>query len=147
MNKFIISERKIDMYIKRKARRISVWGIIFIVLLAALGQAALPCSAKIIDGARNAVSDAGDKISEAASDIESKADEMMSDVESKLDDASDGKVEDSDGLIGNDETAAPEKAGMGKVGQVALIVLAVAAIITVIIIITLVSHKNKKTLK
>ena len=144
------------MYIQAKAkRRISVWGLIFAVLLVIIGYTlAFPCSAKIIDGAKNAVSDAGDKvseavsdagdkISEAASDAESKAEEIVTDAESKLDDASDGKVEDSDGIIGN-ETNANDTKGMSKAGQAALIVLAVAAVITVIIIITLTTRKKNR---
>ena len=90
------------MYIKRRARRLSVWAIIFIVVLTAIGQAVLPCSAKIIDGAKNAVSEAGDKISDAAHGVKDKTRELMTDAESKLDDASDGRVRDGDGVIGNE---------------------------------------------
>ncbi len=137
------------MYIKRRTkRRLSVWGLVFAVLLTVIMQTLmLPCSANIIDGVRNAGEEIGGKVSDMARDAESKGEELITDTESKLDDASDGKVEDSDGLIGNetDNTAdAGENEGMGKVGQIALIVLAVAAIIAVIVIITLVSNKRKK---
>ena len=137
------------MYIKRRSkRRISVWGLILAVLLTVIMQTLmLPCSANIIDGVRNAGEEIGGKVSDMARDAESKAEEIITDAESKLDDASDGKVEDSDGLIGNETGNAEgsgENSGMGKVGQIALIVLAVAAIIAVIVIITVVSRKKKE---
>lgn len=137
------------MYIKRRTkRRLSVWGLIFAVLLTVIMQTLmLPCSANIIDGVRNTGEEVGGKVSDMARDAESKAEEIITDAESKLEDASDGKVEDSDGLIGNETGNAEgsgENGGMGKVGQIALIVLAVAAIIAVIVIITVVSRKKKE---
>ena len=142
------------MFRRKFRRKRSVWALVFIVVTVVIAQAALPCSAKIIDGAKTAVSDAGDKlseavsdagdkVSEAVSDVESKAEEIVTDAESKLDDASDGKVEDTDGIIGN-ETTAPEAQGMSKAGQAALIVLAVAAVVAVIIIITVASRKKDR---
>jgi hypothetical protein len=136
------------MYIskRRSKRRLSVWGLIFAVLLTVIMQTLmLPCSANIIDGVRNGAEDAGGAVSDIVQDAESKAEELITDAESKLDDASDGKVEDSDGIIGNEtsaETAVPNN-NMGKAGQVALIVLAVAAIIAVIIIVTIMTHRRK----
>ena len=153
------------MYInakRRSKRRVSIWGLIFAILFVSLVQiTALPSSANIIDGVRDENEDMGGKVSDMArdaesgaeefmSDVESKAEEIVTDAESKLDDASDGKVEDSDGFVGNETESAvvessPENTeGMGKVGQVALIVLAVAAIIAVIVIVTVVSNKKKK---
>lgn len=136
------------MYIRRSKRRISVWGLVFAVLLTVIMQTLMiPCSANIIDGVRNAGEEIGDKVSDMARDAESKGEELITDAESKLEDSSDGKVEDSDGLIGNEtqsSTDTNENGGMGKVGQIALIVLAVAAIIAVIVIITVVSHNKKK---
>ena len=147
------------MYIKRRSkRRIKVWGLIFALLLfTAVQMMTLPCSANIVDGVRNKSEEAGGKVSDMArdaeskveeiiTDVESKAEEIVTDAESKLDDASDGKVEDSDGLIGNESGNASEGndgTGMSKVGQVSLIVLAVAAIIAVIVIVTVVSRKKK----
>lgn len=142
------------MYIskRRSKRRLSVWGLIFAVLLTVIMQTLmLPCSANIINGARNATENAGEAVSDIVQDAESKVEEVVTDAESKLNDASDGKVEDSDGMIGNETSAVTETSaatdttnnGMGKAGQVALIVLAVAAIIAVIIIITIVSHRKK----
>ncbi|MBE6549537.1 MAG: hypothetical protein E7670_03820 [Ruminococcaceae bacterium] len=136
------------MYIKRKAkRRLSVWGLIFVVLLTAVTQTLiLPCSANIVDGARNAGEEIGGKVSDAARDGENKVEEVITDAESKLNDMSDGKVEDSEGIIGNEtnnDTSAND-GKMSKVGQIALIVLAVAAIIAVIIIVTIMSHRRKK---
>jgi hypothetical protein len=96
------------MYIskRRSKRRLSVWGLIFAVLLTVIMQTLmLPCSANIIDGVRNGAEDAGGAVSDIVQDAESKAEELITDAESKLDDASDGKVEDSDGIIG-DETSA-----------------------------------------
>ena len=136
------------MYIRRSKRRISVWGLVFAVLLTVIMQTLMiPCSANIIDGVRNAGEEIGDKVSDMARDAESKGEELITDAESKLEDSSDGKVEDSDGLIGNEtqsSTDTNENGGMGKVGQIALIVLAVAAIIAVIVIITVVSRKKKE---
>ena len=136
------------MYIRRSKRRISVWGLVFAVLLTVIMQTLMiPCSANIIDGVRNAGEEIGDKVSDMAHDAESKGEELITDAESKLEDSSDGKVEDSDGLIGNEtqsNTDTNENGGMGKVGQIALIVLAVAAIIAVIVIITVVSRKKKE---
>ena len=136
------------MYIRRSKRRISVWGLVFAVLLTVIMQTLMiPCSANIIDGVRNAGEEIGDKVSDMARDAESKGEELITDAESKLEDSSDGKVEDSDGLIGNEtqsNTDTNENGGMGKVGQIALIVLAVAAIIAVIVIITVVSRKKKE---
>ena len=146
------------MYIKRRSkRRIKLLGLAFALLIFAIAQTiVLPCSANIIDRAKNKseeigtnvsdmARDAENKVDEIVTDVESKADEIMTDAESKLNDASDGKVEDSDGLIGNESENTPEKInGMGKVGQVSLIVLAVAAVIAVIIIITLASRKKNK---
>jgi len=136
------------MYIKRKAkRRLSVWGLIFVVLLTAVTQTLiLPCSANIVDGARNAGEEIGGKVSDAARDGENKVEEVITDAESKLNDMSDGKVEDSEGIIGNEtnnDTSAND-GKMSKVGQIALIVLAVAAVIAVIIIVTIMSHRRKK---
>ena len=142
------------MYIskRRSKRRVSIWGLIFAVLLTIIMQTLmLPCSANIIDGAKNAAEDAGGAVSDIVQGAESKAEELVTEAESKMHDASDGKVEDTDGMIGNETSAVTETSattdtannGMGKAGQVALIVLAVAAIIAVIIIITIVSHKKK----
>lgn len=135
------------MYIKRKAkRRLSVWGLVLLVLLTAITQTLiLPCSANVADGMRNAGEAVETKISEAAHDVESKAKEAVTEAESKLHDASDGKVEDTEGMIGNETDSSAHTDGkMSKVGQIALIVLAVAAIIAVIIIVTVTSHNRKK---
>lgn len=135
------------MYIKRKAkRRISVWGLVFLVLFTAITQTLMiPCSANIMDGARNAGEEIGGKVSDAAREGENKVGEIITEAESKLNDVSDGKVEDSEGIIGNETNNSTETNGkMGKVGQIALIVLAVAAIIAVIIIVTIMSHRRKK---
>ena len=134
------------MYIKRSKRRLSIWGLVFLVLITAITQTLiLPCSATVADGVRNAGDEIEGKIKDAAREGESKAEEIMTEAESKLNDTSDGKVEDSEGIIGN-ETSSDSSANdskMSKVGQIALIVLAVAAIIAVIIIVTIMSHRRK----
>ena len=135
------------MYIKRKAkRRLNVWGLIFLVILTAITQTLiLPCSAKVADGMRNAGEAVESKVSNAANDVESKVEEIVTDAESKINDSSDGKVKDTEGIIGNETDSSTHADGkISKVGQIALIVLAVAAIIAVVIIVTVTSNNRKK---
>lgn len=135
------------MYINSKRKsigRISVWGLILLLIFTLAFQlfSARVSASGIVDGVRNAETMAGDM----ARDAESKLDEAVSDIVDTKE-VTDGKAEDSDGIIGNEsaeETRAEETETKGeKAGKITIIVLIVAAVIAVIIIITVLTKKKK----
>ena len=134
------------MYINSKKKskaRISVWGLVFLLILTLTLQifTANAYAKGIVNGIRNAETDAGDMARDAGNKIE----EAVSDVVDTKE-VSNGKTEDSDGIIGNEsaeETRTDTAQTRGeKAGIITVIVLIVAAIIAVIVIVTLLTKKK-----
>ena len=127
--------------IKKKAlRRISVWTLIFALLLTVLSASMLSVHAEnfLGDAARDvgdAVSDAGHAVSDAVSDA--------------LDmNGADGAVNDSDGIIGNESAEAPSTDDVakedGNSGWIGLAIAILIVVIAVVLIILLIPKKKDK---
>ena len=130
---------------KRSAGRISVWALVFALMLSVLSTAMiLPTYGEnflndagdavrnAADGAGEAIRDAGDTVGDAVND--------MADGES-------GRVEDSDGIIGNEgsETADPDAMDEEtRSGWIAVIIAIVVIVVAIVLIIVLVPKKKEK---
>ena len=120
----------------KRARRSVIRALILAVLL--LSTLALSVHATpILDRAERGVEQAGDAVGNMAREAEGAMDEMARDATD-----GDGRVEDGDGMIGNEENASDD--GMGRLGQVALLVVIAAAIIAIIMIVVLVPKRKRR---
>ena len=134
---------------KRSARRLSVWLLIFsILMLTAI--ASLPTRAMPVgNGAGNAVGDmardAADGIGDMARDAADGVGNAVRDAADNVKNGEGGKVSDDDGVIGNEGNNAADAITdtQSRVGQIALIVVIVAIVIAVIIIVLLIPKKRK----
>lgn len=132
---------------KKFSRRISVWALVFAMILTAIASALIPVKAAPIDDAgravSEAVSDVGDGIGEAMSDVGG----AMSDIVDGSDGVSDGAVSDSDGIIGNesDEAASTDdvKNEDGSTGAWLGIVIAIVIVAIVVVLIVILIPKKK----
>ena len=129
---------------KRLSRRISVWTLVFTLLLAVFTSALiLPARAETFsegvtrtageaaDDVKNATKDAGDAVKDAVDD--------MADMDG------DGKVNDTDGIIGNEtaEEDTGDASGMRIGWTGALIAILIAVVIIILIVILVPKKKNK----
>ena len=129
---------------KRSARRISIWTLIFVLMLGLVSAAMLPAHAEnflndagdavrnAADGAGEAISDAGDAVGDAVNDMAS---------------GDSGRVEDSDGIIGNEsaETADPNAMDEDtKSGWIGVVIAIVGIVVVIVLIIVLVPKKKEK---
>lgn len=135
---------------KRTLRRLSVWSLIFALLLLFSGAACLPVHATpILDGARNGIEDAGNAVGDMARDAKNGVENAVNDAESHLAETNRGRVKDSDGVIGNEAaentntSSNGENGKMSKAGVIALIVVIVAVIIAVIIMIAMLPKRRR----
>ena len=152
---------------KQCARRISVWLLIFSLLIltatAAFPVHAMPmnhgvgeAARDVGNGAKDIARDAANGVGDAARDAANGAKDIVRDatngVGNAVRDAADnvkngegGQVSDGDGVIGNESNAAADATTdtQSRVGQVALIVVIVAVVIAVIMIVLLIPKKKK----
>ena len=126
---------------KRSAsRRISVWVLIFALILTTLSSAfSISAHAKnsvvgeIGDAAKEATSDVGDAVKDAADQV----------TEHK----NDGDVKDSDGMIGNEKDEASADTSMDegrKIGWLGLVIALVIVIIAIVLIVILIPRKKRR---
>lgn len=130
---------------KRSARRISVWTLVFALMLSVLSAAMiLPAHGEnFLDDAGDAVRNAADGAGEAISD----AGNAVGDAVSDMADGESGRVEDSDGIIGNEgsETAAPDSMDEEtKSGWIAVVIAIAVIVVAIVLIIVLVPKKKEK---
>ena len=128
---------------KRSARRISVWVLVFVLMLGILSaNLLLPAhAANILDDAGNAVRNAADGAGEAISDAGNAVGDAVSDMAS----GESGRVEDSDGIIGNEsgESASPDTMDEEtKSGWIAVVIALVVIVVAIVLIIVLVPKKK-----
>ena len=141
---------------KHNARRVSVWLLIFSLLMLT-ASAALPVHATpMMDGVGEATRDAAHGVGEAAKDVTNGVGNAVKDVTNGAGNAvrdvtdgatngESGTVSDNDGVIGNEANEAADATTdtQSRVGQIALIVVIVAVVIAAIIIVLLIPKKRK----
>ena len=139
-------ERNFSMLIQKKrlSRRISVWTLIFSLLLAVFTSALiLPARAEMFsEGVTKSASDAADNAGDA---IENAGDAVKNAVDDMADMDGDGRVNDSDGIIGNEsrEAETEENSGMsaGWIGAIIAILIAVVVIVLIVILVPKKKHR------
>ncbi len=96
----------------RRGHRLSVWTIVFLLLcMTVLAISPLPCHAeRLLDKARDAGDDAAGGMRDAADKVHDAADGIGKDAHRALT-PENGRADDSDGIIGNDEAATSPMAG------------------------------------
>ena len=116
---------------RKRVRRLSVWTLIFSILLLTV-LACLPAHASpVLDGVKNGVEQAKDSTENAVRDV---TDGM---------EKADGTVRDGDGMLGNEQNEAPNSSTQ-KLGKVALLVLIAAVIIAIIMIVLLIPKRKQR---
>ncbi|MBR2293586.1 MAG: hypothetical protein IKA44_04705 [Clostridia bacterium] len=123
--------------IKKKAlRRISVWTLIFALLLTVLSASMLSVHAENFLG--DAARDVGDAVSDAGHAVSDALDMN----------GADGAVNDSDGIIGNESAEAPSTDDVakedGNSGWIGLAIAILIVVIAVVLIILLIPKKKDK---
>lgn len=142
---------------KKSTRRISIWAIVFAVMLCMLTSTlTLGANAatvfdhnqsgmqKAADHAGDLVQDAGDAVKDAGNAVNNAAEKVKDNVERMLDDASDGRVTDRDGWIGNNDggKSVMEQAD-GSMGWLAWVIAVVVAILAIVLAIILIPKKKE----
>ena len=138
-------------------RRISIWVLVFALMLVCISSTLIfPASAANMAGrtdgmgsdAGEAMSDVGDGMSEAISDVGEGMSEAISDA---LNGDDDGKVNDTDGLIGNADSGADKAPatdtdtadnGNGNGGWIALAIAIVVVVAVVVLVIVLIPRRK-----
>ena len=114
------------------------------LFFAALGMLLPAHASPVLDDAKKGAEEIGDAVGDMARDAGDAVGDVARDAESNMANGQNGRVEDSDGVIG-DETASqtdePSAAG-SKAGQIVLIVVIVAVIIAVIMIVALIPKRK-----
>lgn len=140
---------------KRLSRRISVWTLIFSLLLAVFSSALiLPARAEIFSegvtkSASDAANDVGDAVDNAGNAVRDAVDDAGNAVKNAADDMADmdgdGKVNDTDGIIGNEsrETENVDGAGLSAGWVGAIIAILIAVVIIVLIVILVPKKRNR----
>lgn len=123
--------------VKRKAsRRISVWTLIFALLLA------LESSFSVFARAENMLNDAQQAVRDGSEEAEHAAREASDDADDKK---QDGEVQDGDGILGNEqeeEQNANRWENGIKVGWVGVVIALVAVVAVIVLIVVLVPKKK-----
>ena len=143
-------------YKRRSGRRISVWVLIFTLMLMFISSTILlPVSAaKNSSGLSRGASDMGNAIGNAAEDMGSGMGEAVSDIGDGVGEAisdvadsnDDGKVNDTDGMIGNADSGADKapstdtdtENGNGDKSNGGWIALAIAIVVIVAVVVLIV---------
>ena len=145
------------MLTKRKnAHRLSVWLLIFSLLVMMAASAFTVHATPFMQGTENRTQNAGqsagemargvaDGVGDAARDAANGVGNAVRDVTDGAVDAREGRVADDDGVIGNEANPSADATTprQGKAGQIALLVVIVAAIIAVIIMVLIMPKKRK----
>ena len=106
---------------RRSHRRISVWVLVFALMMMFISSTLMlnASASEFTSGAKNAADDMGnaaedigDGVGEAVSEVGDGMGEAMSDIESSIDD---GKVNDTDGMIGNADSGADKAPSTDKI--------------------------------
>ncbi len=121
------------------ARRISVWVLIFALVLTTL-SASFTISAHAKGGV---MGDIGDAAKEATSDVG----DAVRDVVDGAMDTTHGRTNDSDGTIGNEKDEASSDTSMDEgrsIGWIGLVIAIAIAIIAIVLIVILVPRKKKR---
>ena len=135
-----------DITKRSASRRISVWVLIFALILTVLSSTfVISAHAKngvigeMGDAAKEATNEAGNAIKDTADKVTDKTDNMMN--------KEDGTADDSDGVIGNeqDESGTHNTANEGRtVGWLGLVIALAIVLIAIILIIILIPKKKKR---
>lgn len=149
---------------KKPTRRLSVWVIVFAVMLCTLtGVFALGANAAmtsdhnqtkmhsnvdhagdLVNGAENAADNAKDLVKDTGNAVKDAGEKVKNNVERMLDDASDGRVTDRDGWIGNNDggKSVMEMAD-GSMGWLAWVIAVIVAILAIVLSIILIPKKKE----
>ena len=142
---------------KKATRRISVWVLVltlslcWMISIFTLGANAAIMSEnthngmnKAADHAGDLVQDAGDAVRDAGDTVKDAANKVKDNVERMLDDASDGRVTDRDGWIGNNDggKSVMEMAD-GSMGWIAWVIAVIVAILAIVLAIILIPKKRE----
>ena len=136
---------------KHSTNRLSVWLLIFSLLMLTAAAAFSVHATPLTDHGNNGMHEAGRAAGDMARDAANGVGDMVEDAANGVRNAADsmangegGSVADNDGVIGNEGSRdnAPTDT-QGKAGQIALIVVIVAIVIAVIIIVLLIPRKKK----
>ena len=127
---------------RKRVRRLSVWTLIFSILLLTCIPC-LPVHGAVLDdvtnGAKKATDAVGTTLNDAKNGVENAARDAADGMEK-----SDGTVRDGDGMIGNEANEETPRRGMEKLGQVALLILIAAVIIAIIMIVVLIPKRKNR---
>lgn len=144
---------------RRAGRRISIWALVFALMLICISSTLmLPASAANMagrtdsmgSGVGEAMSDVGNGVGEAMSDVGEGMSEAISDA---LNGDDDGKVNDTDGMIGNADSGADKAPatdtsaaddGNGNGGWIALAIAIVVVVAVVVLVIVLIPRRKDK---
>ena len=146
---------------RRSGRRISVWVLVFTLMLAFISSTLLlPISAaKNSSGLSKGANDMGEALGEAAEDMGSGIGEAVSDIGDGVGEAisdvadsdDDGKVNDTDGMIGNADSGADkepttdkgdENGDKNNGGWIALAIAIVVIVAVVVLIVVLIPRRK-----
>ena len=127
---------------RKRVRRLSVWTLIFSILLLTC-FACLPAHGAILDDVKQGAQKSADAVENAANDAKNGVENAARDAADGME-KSDGTVRDGDGMIGNEANEEAPRRGMEKLGQVALLILIAAVIIAIIMIVSLVPKRKNK---
>ena len=127
---------------RKRVRRLSVWTLIFSILLLTLIPC-LPVHGAVINDVKQGAQKTADAVGNAANDVKNGVENAVRDASDGME-KQDGIVQDSDGMIGNESGEEAPRRGMEKLGQVALLILIAAVIIAIIMIVSLVPKRKNK---
>ncbi len=136
---------------RRSARRISVWVLVFALMLTLFASMTIPAAAvNMAGGMGEAVSDMGNAMGEAAADMGDGIGDAAADI---TDNISDGRVNDTDGFIGNQRSGADkdmnggntaESSGASDTRKAGWIALAIAIVVIVAVVVLAIVFIPKK---
>ena len=128
------------MYSNKKttAKRISVWVLIFALILTMLSSSFV-ISAHAKGGAM-------DDIGRAAREATSDVGDAVSDIVDSTKETTNGAVNDTDGMIGNekDEAGAEAPDDNRSIGWIGLVIAIVIVLIAIVLIVILIPKKKKR---
>ncbi len=121
--------------------RISVWILVFALILTAL-SASFTISAHAKNGV---VGEMGDAAKDMVEDVGDAAENAVDQVKDEMTDATDGKVNDSDGVIGNEKDEPEAEMDEGRtIGWLGLVIAIVIVLIAIVLIVILIPRKKKR---
>ena len=127
---------------RKRVRRLSVWTLIFSILLLTC-ISCLPIHASVLDDVKRGAENTKDAVGNTLNDAKNGVEKAVGDASDGME-KNDGTVQDGDGMIGNESNEEAPRRGMEKLGQVALLVLIAAVIIAIIMIVSLIPKRKKR---